>query len=207
VRVWRIPLSTNVERVALALGHKQVSVDWVDVEPDDRSAVVELSGQSRVPVLEDDDGRVVVDSTVILEHLERRFPEPQLYPSDPLGAQVRLFVEWFERAWKPAAGSIEAELVDHAPNPDQAVIAKLEARLFRALDLLEGLLRGGDFLLGGRFTAADCVAFPFIKYAALGMPPGDDKLFHRILVDHQPLGDSHPLLIAWINRVDALPRA
>ena len=207
MRVWRIPLSTNVERVALALGHKQVTIDWVDVEPDDRSAVVELSGQRRVPVLEDDDGRVVVDSTVILEHLERRFPEPQLYPSDPLGAQVRLLVEWFEHVWKPAAGSIEAELVDHAPNPDQAVIAKLEARLGRALDLMEGLLRGEDFLLGGQFTAADWVAFPFIKYAALGMPPGDDKLFHRMLVEHQPLGDSHPLLIAWINRVDALPRA
>jgi len=193
--------------VALALGHKRLTVDWVDVEPDDRSAVVALSGQRRVPVLEDDDGRVVVDSTVILEHLERRFPEPRLYPSDPLGAQVRLFVEWFERAWKPAAGSIEAELVDHAPNPDQAVIAELEARLEGALDLLEGLLRGGDFLLGGQFTAADCVAFPFIKYAALGMPPGDDKLFHRILVEHQPVGGSHPLLIAWINRVDAMPRA
>lgn len=207
MRVWRIPLSTNVERVALALGHKRVTVDWVDVEPDDRSAVVALSGQRRVPVLEDDDGRVVVDSTVILEHLERHFPEPRLYPADPLGAQVGLFVEWFERAWKPVAGSIEAELVDHAPNPDQAVIAKLEGRLVGALDLLEGLLRGGDFLLGGQFTAADCVAFPFIKYAALGMPPGDDKLFHRILVDHQPVGDSHPLLIAWIKRVDGLPRA
>jgi len=72
---------------------------------------------------------------------------------------------------------------------------------------MEGLLRGEDFLLGGQFIAADCVSFPFIKYAALGMPPGDDKLFHRILVERQPIGDSHPLLIAWINRVDALPRA
>jgi glutathione S-transferase len=85
----------------------------------------------------------------VSEHLQRRFPEPQLYPSDPLGAQVKLLVEWFERVWKPAAGSFEAELVDHAPNPDQAVIAKLEARLGRALDLMEGLLRGEDFLLGG----------------------------------------------------------
>ena len=34
--VYRIPFSTNVERVALAAGHKGVPVDWVDVDPDAR---------------------------------------------------------------------------------------------------------------------------------------------------------------------------
>ena len=37
IRVYRIPFSTNVERVALAAGHKGMEVDWVDVDPDDRS--------------------------------------------------------------------------------------------------------------------------------------------------------------------------
>jgi hypothetical protein len=27
IRVWRIPFSTNVERVALALAHKRLAVD------------------------------------------------------------------------------------------------------------------------------------------------------------------------------------
>jgi hypothetical protein len=39
IRVYRIPLSTNVERVALAAGVKGVEVDWVDVDPADRSPV------------------------------------------------------------------------------------------------------------------------------------------------------------------------
>ena len=52
IRVLRIPLSTNVERVALALAHKGLEVEWVDVDPDDRSPVVALSGQELVPVLE-----------------------------------------------------------------------------------------------------------------------------------------------------------
>jgi glutathione S-transferase len=39
------------------------------------------------------------------------------------------------------------------------------------------------------------------------MPDGDDDLFHRVLRDYQPLGDSHPRLEAWIRRVDARPRA
>jgi glutathione S-transferase len=206
VRIWRIPLSTNVERVALALGHKGHNAEWVDADPADRSSVVEMSGQSRVPVLEDDEGNVITGSTAILEHLERRFPEPRLFPDEPLGAEVRLFVDWFERAWKPTAGAIEEELVDHARDPDQQRLALLAARLVDALDLLEGLLADRTFLLSERLTAADCTAFPFIKYAALGLPENDEKLFHQILVDYQPLAQHHVRLRKWIARVDALPR-
>jgi hypothetical protein len=35
----------------------------------------------------------------------------------------------------------------------------------------------------------------------------DDEVFHQVLRDHQPLGDTHPRLESWIRRVDARPRA
>jgi glutathione S-transferase len=37
LRVYRIPFSTNAERVALALGHKGIEVDWIDVDRANRS--------------------------------------------------------------------------------------------------------------------------------------------------------------------------
>jgi glutathione S-transferase len=93
LRIWRIPFSTNVERVALALGHKGLSADWVDVDPSDRSQVERLSGQPLVPVLELD-GRVIADSTAILDELERLQPDPPLYPSEPARrAEVEIFVD------------------------------------------------------------------------------------------------------------------
>jgi glutathione S-transferase len=49
------------------------------------------------------------------------------------------------------------------------------------------------------------VAFPFLKYA-LGREEADDELFHLILERHQPLGDDHPRLEAWIRRVGRRPR-
>ena len=48
LRVYRIPFSTNVERVALAAGHKQLEIEWIDVSADDRSPVEEISGQPLV---------------------------------------------------------------------------------------------------------------------------------------------------------------
>src|SRR5579859_7989131 len=80
-RVYRIPFSTNVERVALAAGHKGVPIEWVDVDPDDRSPVEGVSGQRLVPVLVAGE-EIVTDSPVILEWLEERFPEPPLLPRD-----------------------------------------------------------------------------------------------------------------------------
>ena len=51
IRCFRIPFSTNVERVALAAGHKGVPIEWIDVDPEQRSPVEEVSGQPLVPVL------------------------------------------------------------------------------------------------------------------------------------------------------------
>ena len=60
--------------------------------------------------------------------------------------------------------------------------------------------------LEGKVTAADCVAYPFVKYAK-GVDPDDDELFHEILARYQPLGDDHPRVTAWIARMDQRPRA
>lgn len=204
LRLYRIPFSTNVERVALALAHKGVEVEWLDVDPDDRSEVVRVSGQALVPVLVDGD-TVVSDSTAILEHLEERFPERPLYPSEPARrAELRLFVEWFNRVWKGPPNEIVAE--EEQPEPDRARIAELEARIAGALQSFEDLLAGRDYLFGDELTAADVVAFPFFKYALL-WEEGDDERFHEVLRDTQRLDGRFPRLEAWIRRIDALPRA
>ena len=203
LRLLRFPYSTNVERVALALAHKGLEAEPVEVDPDDRTPVRELSGQDLVPVLEDD-GEVVADSTRILLHLERRFPDPPLFP--PPGArraEMLIFIDWFNRVWKRPPNQITAEL--ERPEPDHGRIAVLSAELGGWLDLFEQLLDGREYLFGD-FSAADCVAFPFLKYAA-GRDAEDGELFNRVLEDHQPLGDAHPRLRDWIARVDARPRA
>ena len=62
--------------------------------------------------------------------------------------------------------------------------------------------------MGKEFSAADCVVFPFVKYAAGKREPGDNEPFHRILDEYQQLSETdHDRLRSWIKRVDALPRA
>ncbi len=204
LRVYRIPFSTNVERVALAAGHKGLDIEWIDVDPADRSPVEALSGQSLVPVLVDGD-EVVPDSPAIIALLDARFPEPPLYPANEARrAEVEIFVDWFNRVWKRPPNAIADEL--ELPDPDEARIAELSAELSAALDRFEALLEARDYLFG-EFGVADCIAFPFLKYAVFGLPDGDDEVFHRVLVDHMPLGGGYPRLTAWAGRVDERPRA
>ena len=204
LRLYRAPFSTNVERVALALAHKGLEVESVVISYEDRSPVIEVSGQGLVPVLVDGD-EVVADSVRILRHLEARQPDPPLFPSDAARrAELDVFLDWFNEVWKVAPNAIEDEL--ERDDPDRELIASHAAYMRHSLDRFEDLLDGRDHLFGTDFSAADCAAFPFLKYGKL-RDPADDELFHRILEDNLRLSSGHPRLADWIDRVDARPRA
>src|SRR3712207_2788174 len=181
LRLYRARFSTNVERVALPLAHKGLDVESVWITYDDRSPVEEVSGQGLVPVLVDG-GEVVADSTRILRYLESKWPEPPLFPADAARrAELDVFLDWFNEVWKVAPNAIEAEL--ERDDPDHARVKELAARMHDSLGLFERLLEGRDHLFGDDLSAADCAAFPFLKYAKL-RDPEDDELFHRILDDN-----------------------
>jgi glutathione S-transferase len=202
LRVYRVPFSTNVERVALAAAYKGLEVDWVDVDPDDRGVLEQVSGQRLVPVLEVD-GQVITDSPVILRWLEDHYPEPPLWPPTVRGrAEADLFVDWFNTAWKRPPNELADEL--EKPSPDPARVRQLGAAVAGYVGLFEGLLEGRDYLLGD-FSVADVIAFPFLKYA-LDRTPGDTEIFHHVLREWMNV-DDRPRLAAWIARIDALPRA
>jgi glutathione S-transferase len=204
IRLYRAEWSTNCERVGIALARKGLGAQSVLISYADRGPVERVSGQGLVPVIEDA-GEVIHDSVAILRHLERRRPQPALFPAEPSRrAEVDVFIDWFERVYKAAPNEIETEL--GRERPDDALIERRGAEMRNRLDTFERLLTERDYLFGDDLGAADCVAYPFLKYAA-ARDPADTELFHVILADHQPLGDEHARLRAWIERVGRHPRA
>jgi glutathione S-transferase len=203
MQIYSTPFSTNCERVALALAFKGLSVEWVEVPYEERSAVEAISGQSLVPVLVEGDF-VLPDSPAILRWLEERYPDPPLWPVDPArraGADV--FVDWFNHVWKRAPNLLYDEVTK--PEPDTPRADELGRRVTTALDRFEALLDGRDYLLGETFGIGDVTAFPFLKYKTI-WDEGDPHLFHELLREWQPR-DGHPRVNAWIARVNERPRA
>jgi glutathione S-transferase len=204
MRLYRANFSTNAERVALALAHKGIEVESRYIDPADRSEVQRVSGQPLVPVLVHDD-RVIPDSMQIVAYLEDLAPSAPLYPRDEARfAEMLIFIDWFNLVWKIAPNRIEAELA--LDEPDHMLVTRLGREMAAALDGFEALLAGRKYLMGSEFSAADCAAFPFLKYAA-GRDPLDNEPFHRILDEYQQLDDEHFRLRQWIKRVDAMARA
>lgn len=199
MRVHRIPFSTNVERVALALGIKGLQCEWVDHDAGDRRAIRAISGQDLVPVFESTEAGVLTDSMPIVAWLDGRHPEPPLYPADPARRrETEAFVAFFNFVWKVPPNALHDGVGD---------AAAWAAQLRGWLPGFEGLLHGRDFLFGAAPGAADVCAFPFLKYGLLAPEPADADRFHAVLAEHLALGDEHPRLAAWIRRMDALPRA
>jgi glutathione S-transferase len=206
MRIHAIPHSTNVHRVALALGLKGVAVDeWVEHAPGDRAGVRAISGQELVPVVETDDGRILTDSMPIVAWIDATWPAaPRLYPEDPAArAEIEAFITFFNFVWKVPPNAIDAE--QRSAEPDRDKIAAWAAQLRGWQHGFEALLTGRPYLFGTEApSAADVCAYPFLRFTT-SSDPDDDDLFHGVLLEHLP-GD-FPNLAAWIARMARLPVA
>ena len=81
-------------RVRIVLAEKNVEFEAVEIDLSDRPAwLYGKNATGRVPVVEEEDGRPLPESAVIMEFLEERYPEPPLWPPDPADrAFVRLLI-------------------------------------------------------------------------------------------------------------------
>ena len=109
-------------RVRMVLAEKGVTVDIVDVDPDNKPEdLAEINPYNSVPTLLDRD-LVLYESAVIMEYLDERFPHPPLMPVDPVTrAQFRLALYRIEKDWYSLAEEIGTG-IDRKP-PGRAVKA------------------------------------------------------------------------------------
>jgi glutathione S-transferase len=93
--LWHLKVSNYNEKARWALDYKGVPHIRRAAVPGGHAKVARrLSGESTFPVLVLD-GEAIGDSTRIIEALERGWPQPPLYPSDPAQRQRALELEDF----------------------------------------------------------------------------------------------------------------
>ena len=95
LKFWELAPSPNNTKVRMALRFKGIEFEAVAVDPRDRSAVVQASGQELTPVIEDR-GIVLNDSEAILHYLDANYRDaPRLWAADRAGRKV--CDEWKDR--------------------------------------------------------------------------------------------------------------
>jgi glutathione S-transferase len=94
--LWHLDISHFNEKARWALDYKGIPHERRSVFPGMQAARARIlrGGTSTLPVI-DIDGTRIGDSTRIIEELERRWPDPPLYPADPDERQRALELEDF----------------------------------------------------------------------------------------------------------------
>ena len=170
--IYEHPLSPYVQKVKIALGEKHVPFETQ--MPDilggsDLETFVALNPRLEVPTLVDGDA-VIFDSTIILEYVEERWPDPPLLPSTPIArARARMIEEvcdtYYEainwgvmeiRAFQRATGDAAERMLARAREQSAGVQAWLTRHLGT-----------GPFFGGERFGWADCAVAPYVNASTM----------------------------------------
>lgn len=132
--LWQFAASHYAEKARWALDYKQVAHIRRSLLPGPHMIRVRaMTGQTQIPVLQLN-GATMFDSTRIIAALEREYPDPPLYPSDPgereralgleeffdeaLGPYVRL---WSYFMLMPHTATLMSAFVGHGPAHKRAM--------------------------------------------------------------------------------------
>ncbi len=187
------PLSSCCWKVLIALYENGTPFEARLVnlgDPAERAAYAGLWPTAKIPLLVDD-RRVVPETSIQIEYLDRRHPGPvRLLPDDfDAQLQVRLWDRLFDCYVMTPAQRYVAQWLRPEAQRDALALQGIVDDLGRAYDLIESRLAGPPWAAGDSFSMADCAAAPALFYAAV----------------IRPFGDGHPRLSAYFERLLARP--
>ena len=138
-----------------------------------------------------DEGKAVVESTVIIEHLQAHHPGPNRWiPEGDVGRHVRFLDRFFDIYVMTPMQRIVAEHFRPQGAADPYGVGMARATLNTAYDWLEEHLPS-SWAAGDTFTLADCSAAPSLFYADWVEPIGKDRprlnAFRARLLAHPPV--------------------
>lgn len=143
-------------RVRIVLAEKGVTVDLIDVDPENiPEEVSELTPYNTLPALLDRD-LVLYESRVIMEYLDERFPHPPLLPVYPVArARSRLWMYRIEKDWSPLADTIIA-------GKSEESVAEAVKELQSGLMGIAPIFAEKPFFMSDEFTLVDCCLAPLL---------------------------------------------
>lgn len=133
----------------------------------------ELNPLGKVPVLTTEDGSILSESSVLLEYLEDRYPQPPLLPAEPEErARVRRLVKMAELYFELPSRRLLPALFASAPVSDRLKNEVVET-LERGVEGLKAYASFTPYVAGDELTLADI----YLRYSvAIAMAVGPQFL-------------------------------
>jgi len=143
----------------------------------------------KVPALELDDGRVLVNSPLIADYVDGRFPRPRFIPADAEGRlEVRRWEALADATMDAAVASFyEVRFHDEASR-SRTWLERQRSKIDSGFTVLEHMLGGREWCVGGAMTLADISVACHIGFVNVRRPeffaqqkhPGLTRLWKRL---------------------------
>lgn len=174
--------SPFVRKVQVLLAEKEIEYDLEPVMPfPAKDWFLEINPAGRIPVLRDrsvgEEGPAgtIPDSSAICTYIERRHPEPALYPKDAFDFGRAIWLEEYadtELAGPVGMGMFRPMIFPAMEGKERDVETArttLREKLPPVFDYLEAIIGAQEFLVGNRLSIADiAVATQFVNMALAG---------------------------------------
>ena len=176
LKLYAHPFSSYCQKVLIAIYENDTPFEFRMLAPGDDQATAELEALwplERFPVLVDD-GRTVVEASIIIEHLGLHHPGPaRLIPEDPRAAlEVRMMDRFFDNYVSTPQQKIVFDSIRAAQARDAQGVAEARVMLETAYAWLDEAMDGREWAAGDAFSLADCAAAPALFYADWTHPIG-----------------------------------
>lgn len=163
--LYHLWLSPNSRKVRLVMAEKKLDFEMkIERTWERRDEYLAMNPTGKVPLLVEDDGSVIADSTVICEYLDELHPDPPLIGRGATArAETRRLVAWFD-------GKFSAEVSDNLigekiikqflglGEPSVSAIRAGLANLKTHLDYISWLADSRNWLAGDDLSLADLTA-------------------------------------------------
>lgn len=169
LKLYAHPFSSYCQKAFIAFYEKNVPFDLQLLSSENPKAGEKLKALwplERFPVL-DADGRTLLESTIIIEWLDQRFPwTTRLIPADPDQAlEVRMYDRIFDNYVMTPMQGIVFDRVRPEDAHDPHGVAQARAMLDKACAWLDARMATREWAAANSFTLADCAAAPALFYA------------------------------------------
>jgi len=163
------PFSSYCQKVLIAIYENATPFTYRAFGPEDPAAAEEWAALwplKRMPLLVDE-GRTVLESSVIIEYLDLRHPGPvKLMPEDADAAlETRTLDRFFDNYVMTPMQKIVVDHLRPSDSRDPYGVQQAHELLDTAYGWLDAKLAGRAWAIGDAFSLADCAAAPSVFYA------------------------------------------
>ena len=180
-------------RVRIVLAEKGVTVETIDVDPNNKPEdLASLNPYNTLPTLVDRD-LVLYEADIMMEYLDERFPHPPLFPVYPVArAESRLWIYRIKQDW---CGKVDVLM---AGKGTPAALEKARKELRESLLSIAPIFGEKPFFMSDEFTIVDCCVAPILwRLPIMGIELPKNKTTKPLLEYRERLFERESILASF----------